>query len=97
VPECLEIISFRVKPGAEAGLVEDRPRMVEQIRERHPALLSATLVHLDADTYVDLLRWRSKEEADTANADHDNIPGFVDWVAHVGELISFETATVVAK
>ena len=93
--ECLEIIRYRPKAGAEDALLEERDKMLADIRARHSGLLRAEMSKLDDNTYIDVLRWESKDHADTANADHENIPGFVSWVQNVDEIVAFEATEVI--
>jgi Antibiotic biosynthesis monooxygenase len=97
VAECLEVVRFRAKQGSETALIEDRPAMVADVRGRHPGLIRAELSMLDDGSYLDVLRWRSRAEADAANADAENIPGFATWVRHVEEVLSLEAGEIVSE
>ena len=95
--ECLEVVRFRVKEGSETALIEDRAAMVVDVRDRHPGLMRAELTKLDDELYLDVLRWRTKADADQASADGENIPGFVAWVEHIEEVLSLEVAEIVTE
>lgn len=93
--ECLEVVRFRAKAGSEAGLIDDRAAMIADVRERHPGLIRAELTKLDDGSYLDVLRWRSKAEAEAANAESGSIPGFAAWVQHVEEVLSLDAGEIV--
>ncbi len=92
--QCIEVIRFTPKPGSEGALLELRDEMLADIRSKHDGLLRAEMNKLDDETYIDVLLWESKDHADKANADHENIPGFVAWVSNVGEVQAFEMTEV---
>jgi len=97
VAECIEIVRFRAKEGSETALVDGREAMLTGVRDRHPGLVRAELARLDDGLWLDVLHWRTKAEAEAANADGENIPGFVAWVANVDEVLSLEITEVVAE
>lgn len=92
--QCLEVIRYTPKPGGEDALLELRDQMLADIRSKHDGLLRAEMSKLDDETYIDVLLWESKDHADKANADHENIEGFVAWVGNVGEVQAFEATEV---
>jgi len=60
--ETLEIVNFRLKPGAEAGFAAGNG-LVNDWLARQPGFLSRCLARRDDGGWVDVLRWSSREQA----------------------------------
>jgi hypothetical protein len=94
MPEFHEIVHARVHDGVEERMLARRPTLEATVRDRLPGLLEIRLVRLDDGTYLDVLRWESREAADAAIDRFGAIPeaveihGFVDEVLahHRGEI-----------
>jgi hypothetical protein len=91
----LEIVRFTVPQDSAATLVGTRPAMLQAMRERHPALRSATLTRIDDTTWVDVVAWDGLAEAQRAAEDMAGIPAAAEWAALISEVSSFEHAEVV--
>ncbi|TGT78288.1 hypothetical protein EN802_01195 [bacterium M00.F.Ca.ET.159.01.1.1] len=63
--ETLEIVTFRLKPGTEAGFVASNG-LVSDWLARQPGFLSRHLGRREDGTWVDIVRWRSMEQARAA-------------------------------
>ena len=63
--ESLEIVTFRLKPGTEAGFVANNGVMTGWLA-RQPGVLSRHLGKSDDGSWVDALRWQSKEQTQAA-------------------------------
>ncbi|WP_213010344.1 antibiotic biosynthesis monooxygenase [Paractinoplanes toevensis] len=81
----VEFARFTVRDGAEEKLVADRPAMLAALRERFPACLAAYLTREDDGTWVDVLIWRSRAEAEESAAQIATIPECAAWLAHIAE------------
>ena len=66
--ETLEIVTFRLKPGTEAGFVANNGVMTDWLA-RQPGFLARHLCKRDDGVWVDVVRWQSLEQAKAA-ADH---------------------------
>jgi len=66
--ETLEIVTFRLKPGTEAGFVANNGIMTDWLA-RQPGFLSRQLGRREDGTWVDVVRWQSMEQVRAA-ADH---------------------------
>jgi hypothetical protein len=53
----IEIYRVRIDPGDAERLLEIRAAAVAEFREQVPELLSADLVRLTDDVWLDILRW----------------------------------------
>ncbi|MET3519125.1 MULTISPECIES: hypothetical protein [Mesorhizobium] len=60
--ETLEIVTFRLKPGTEAGFVDGNGLLSDWLA-RQPGFLSRCLARQDDGGWVDLVRWQSREQA----------------------------------
>jgi hypothetical protein len=63
--ETLEIVSFRLKPGTEADFVGNNG-VVSDWLPRQPGFLSRHLGQREDGSWVDVVRWRSLEQAQEA-------------------------------
>jgi heme-degrading monooxygenase HmoA len=74
MPEFVEVVHAKVRDGAEQELLRRRPALEAGVREKLPGLLDIRLVRLDDGTYLDVLRWESREAADAAIARFAEVP-----------------------
>ena len=66
MPEFYDVVHARVRDGAEEEMLSRRPALEDGVRQKLPGLLDIRLVRLDDGTYLDVLRWESREAADAA-------------------------------
>ena len=62
----LEFATFTVRDGHEVALIAERDEMIEALRQAFPGLLAAWLTRRDDGTWVDVILWRARAEAETA-------------------------------
>jgi heme-degrading monooxygenase HmoA len=74
VPEFYDIVHAKVRDGADEEMMRRRPALEAGVREKLPGLLDIHLLRLDDGTYIDLLRWESREAADAAIEKFANVP-----------------------
>ncbi|MBZ9851260.1 antibiotic biosynthesis monooxygenase [Mesorhizobium sp. CA14] len=63
--DILEIVTFRLKPGTEAGFVANNGTMTDWLA-RQPGFLSRHLGRREDGSWVDVVRWQSMEQAQAA-------------------------------
>ncbi|TPI58061.1 hypothetical protein FJ420_26370 [Mesorhizobium sp. B3-1-3] len=63
--ETLEIVTFHLKPGSEAGFVSNNGVMTDWLA-RQPGFLSRQLGRCEDGSWVDVVRWQSLEQARAA-------------------------------
>ncbi|AZO03331.1 MULTISPECIES: hypothetical protein [unclassified Mesorhizobium] len=63
--ETLEIVTFRLKPGTEAGFVANNRVMTDWLA-RQPGFLARHLGKREDGTWVDVVRWQSLDQAQAA-------------------------------
>ena len=80
-----ELASFRVAPENEAALVEERPAMIDALRRAFPGALGAWLTRQDDGSWLDIILWRSREEAEDAARRVNEVPEAAAWFRHIAE------------
>ena len=66
MPEFYDVVHARVRDGAEEEMLSRRPALEDGVRQKLPGLRDIRLVRVDDGTYLDVLRWESREAADAA-------------------------------
>jgi hypothetical protein len=80
-----ELASFRVAPDDEAALLGERPEMVAALRRAFPGALSAWLTRQDDGSWLDIILWRSREEAEEAARRINEVAEARHWFRHITE------------
>jgi heme-degrading monooxygenase HmoA len=96
MPEFYEIVHARVREGIEEELATRRPALEAAVREKLPGLLDIRLVRLDDGTYLDVLRWESREAADSAVEQFASIPEAGEIHGHFAEDLAHHRGEVVS-
>lgn len=73
-----EFVHLKPKPGAEAELMELRPKVISEHLARYPAI-TAELYELEDGTWMDVWVWPNREQAEEALADETLSPAFNKW------------------
>jgi hypothetical protein len=71
MPEFYEVVHAKVRGGAEEEMISRRPALEAGVRQKLPGLLD---IRLDDGTYLDVLRWESREAADAATELFAEVP-----------------------
>jgi hypothetical protein len=80
-----ELAEFTVAPGDEPALLAGRAEMVEGMRGTFPGALGAWLTRQEDGSWLDVVLWRSREEAQEAAARIDEVPEARAWLARIAE------------
>jgi hypothetical protein len=80
-----ELAAFSVREGEEASLVAERPQMIAALGRAFPGLLAAWLAKGDDGSWVDVILWQSREEAENAATHVDGVPAAKSWFGHIAE------------
>ena len=80
-----ELATFTVREGEEASLVAERPQMITALREAFPGAVGAWLAKRDDGSWVDVILWRSREDAEHAAKHVDGVPAAKAWFRHIAE------------
>jgi hypothetical protein len=81
----LELAAFTVRDGAEPALLAERPEMVTALRRAFPGALAAWLTKQDDGSWLDVVLWRSRQEAEEAARRIDQVPEAKHWFRHIAE------------
>lgn len=79
----VELARFTIHEGAEDTLLAERPAMIAALRRRFPACLAAFLTREDDGAWLDVVLWRSREEAEEAANLIDTVPECKEWFRHI--------------
>lgn len=90
----IEIARFTVKTGAEAAMLAERPAMVRELRKRFPAHQDAYLTKLDDGSWMDVVLWSDRAQAEAAAEGVYAYPEIAAWFRHTDRVIGFEYADV---
>jgi hypothetical protein len=80
-----ELATFTVHAGEEDALLAERPEMVEALQRAFPGVLGAWLAKRDDGSWVDVILWRSREEAEQAAKHVNDVPAAKAWFRHIAE------------
>ena len=92
----VELVRFTVQPGREETFLARREAAVEGLRSM-PGLMSATLARAEDGSWVDIVLWRSREEALAAARalQAGDLPAAVlEWASAIEEVGSMTHARV---
>jgi hypothetical protein len=81
----LELAAFTVREDAEPALVAERPEMLAALRQAFPGALAAWLTKQDDGSWLDVILWRSRQEAEEAARRIDQVPEAKRWFRHIAE------------
>ena len=81
----IELARFTVHHGAEEALRAERPAMVRALRGRFPGCLAAYLTKEDDGSWLDVVLWRSRAEAEEAAREVQSVPECASWFRHIAE------------
>ena len=90
----LELARVRVKDGAEADFLAERPAMLAALRERFPGVRDAYLGNLGDGVWIDVVVWDTREQAEAAAREVFDHPEIAGWFRHIDEVIAMEHADV---
>jgi hypothetical protein len=80
-----ELAVFTVADGAEPALLAERPEMIAALQQAFPGLLAAWLTRQDDGSWLDVVLWRSRPEAEDAAHRIDQVPAAQRWFRHIAE------------
>jgi hypothetical protein len=89
-----QTFELAVHEDQEQDLVAERGVMIAALRSTFPGLMSAWLTRRDDGSWLDVILWRSREEADYAAAHVTDVPEAVAWFKHIDESRGIEHLAV---
>ncbi len=92
--QVFEFAAFTVHEGHEQALLDERPAMIAALRRAFPGLLSSWLTRRDDGSWLDVILWQSRPEAEHAAEHAADVPEAAAWFAHISESRGIEHLTV---
>jgi hypothetical protein len=89
-----ELARFTVREGEEAPLLAERPQMIAALSRAFSGVLGAWLAKRDDGSWVDVILWSSREEAEHAARHVDRVPEANAWFGHIAESHGLEHVEV---
>jgi hypothetical protein len=85
MPRTFELAQFAVREEDEATLLDERGEMVRALQRAFPGALAAWLTKQDDGTWLDVILWRSRDEAENAAERIDTVPEARSWFRHISQ------------
>ncbi|MFE7406257.1 hypothetical protein [Isoptericola sp. NPDC057559] len=95
-PVTVELTRFRVPAERADELLAARPGMLAAFAVGRRGFVDAELVRLDAETWVDVVRWASPEDLAESQRRGGDDPAVAAFFAPIAELLAAESGTAVA-
>lgn len=89
----MEIVQIRVRPESTEALLSTREGAIAAIREL-PGFVSAHLAQLDGERWVDVVLWRTREDALAAAEHAPRMPEIARHFQHITEVVAMEHAEI---
>ncbi|MFI5606486.1 prolyl oligopeptidase family serine peptidase [Amycolatopsis sp. NPDC051903] len=86
----IELTTFKVRPERTRAMLDARPGMVEAFRRDRRGFVSARLVRVADDTWLDFVEWTDDSAWDASRAKGGNQPEIAAFFATIDELVSSE-------
>jgi acetyl esterase/lipase len=86
----IELTTFVVAPERTAAMLAARPGMLQAFREDRRGFVSARLIRLGSDTWLDLVEWADDAAWDASKAKGANRPEIAAFFATIGRLVGSE-------
>ena len=80
-----ELAAFTVREEDADALLAERAQMIEALQRTFPAALAAWLTRQDDGSWLDVILWRSREQAEEAARRIDEVPEARAWFRHIAE------------
>jgi len=96
MPLVFEHAAFTVRDGHEKALLDERPAMMAALRRAFPGLVSSWLTRREDGTWLDVILWRSLEDAGYSARHVTEVPEAVAWSGHIGESRGIEHLAILS-
>jgi hypothetical protein len=93
----VQVVHARVHPEDEEAMLAKRPAFVGAMKRAVPGLIDANLVKLEDGTWLDIVRWESRESAEEAPAAHGQVAEAQEMDALVAEVMEFKQGYAVEQ
>jgi acetyl esterase/lipase len=89
----IELTTFVVAPEQTATMLAARPGMLRAFREDRRGFVSARLIRLSSDTWLDLVEWTDDSAWDASKEKGANRPEIAEFFATIDRLVGSERGT----
>ncbi|MFC0111019.1 antibiotic biosynthesis monooxygenase [Kibdelosporangium aridum] len=89
----VELTRFRVAPDKVDQLLASRQAMIADFKADREGFLSARLVRLPDNEWLDIVEWRSSADFAASRAKGANLPGIKAFFESIESLVSAEEGT----
>jgi hypothetical protein len=96
MPLVYEHAAFTVRDGHAQALLDERPAMIAALRRDFPGLVSSWLTRREDGTWLDVILWRSREDAEYPARHVTELPEAVAWLGHIGEARGIEHLAILS-
>jgi hypothetical protein len=96
MPLVFEHAAFTVRDGHEQALLDERPAMIAALRRDFPGLVSSWLTRREDGTWLDVILWRGREDAEYSARHVTEVPEAVAWFGHIGEARGIEYLAILS-
>ncbi|MGW0038238.1 antibiotic biosynthesis monooxygenase [Gordonia sp. NPDC003376] len=84
---CVEFVRFTVEPSDVDEFIQRRQAAITEVKAAHPGLRSVPVcARRDDRTWLEVWIYETREAADAANADAENLPQFMAMAALLGNI-----------
>lgn len=90
----VELTRFRVRPAQVSELLAARSAMLQDFEADREGFLSARLVRLPNDEWLDIVEWKTPEDFAASRAKGPNLPGIARFFAAIDSLVVAEEGTL---
>jgi hypothetical protein len=80
-----EFAEFTVPPESEAAMLAEREAMTHALGRTFPGAIAAWLTRKDDGSWIDVILWRSRPEAEAAAARIHEVPEAERWFRHIAK------------
>ena len=79
----------------EAGMLATRGAAMAAIKAAYPGMIRAILTRMDDGSYLDIVLWESRQDAEAAVAGMAQLPDCAVWLGSIERVLSFEHGEVI--
>ena len=83
--EVFELAAFTSREGHERALLAERAAMIAAMRRAFPGLKSAWLTQRQDGSWLDVILWGSRDDAEYSAAHVTEVPEAAAWFTHIEE------------
>jgi hypothetical protein len=93
--QVFEFAAFTVHEGHEPKLIDERPAMIAALRKAFPGVLADWLTQRDDGSWLDVILWQNREDAEHAARHVTEVPEAASWFTHISESRGIEHLSVI--